>query len=604
MNVTLGYGADNKAEQELNKACPKQLFGLSDLASSLFDNHDQHKFFVASASEVRLITNPPEKFWKTNAHLVTVFMPPRMIASAIKEHCSSNQVASGSSFWINPPWSANFAKDLLPKIHPTALNGCRIRGIILASIAAINGPAEQLILEVPKGRMDDILRVTSGCTIVGDSDSGILKILPLTTIEFTHEEEDGAKVGKLQQSALSDNNSDSASTKGLQIPACPVCIHRIDPFRFGLPRPRVQHLCSKFCPSPGSILEETCHKQNLLKKWELPARCKPCQVIDHYWDYSNRKHGEDSELFCEQCSMHKTLWTCLTCGFVGCGRYSNKHSVAHFEQTGHPFSLELATLRIWDYCQGEDGGFIQRADLLECPSSPPLLYPVFYPWLTRERDLDGHNQSVPSLGGAPYNNLNNSLYDGTTNSGFSKATEKSSKKVMMIGEEYEALLQSALEDQAQHYEDEITRLRASYTDSLVDKHSLIPEEAKEIEDLQTENRVTRENIRKASIELIEAQAREAELREVSGKLLSEQKESNELLKRIDEEHRIQNEKGRIQIEDLELQIADLEANLRMMQQFSQNNELANAQIFGTTTAPDSRTSGGKKGKRKGRFSRK
>ncbi len=294
----------------------------------------------------------------------------------------------------------------------------------------------------------------------------------------------------------------------------------------------------------------------------------------------------------------------LTCGFVGCGRYSNKHSVAHFEQTGHPFSLELATLRIWDYCQGEDGGFVQRADLLECPSSPPLLYPLLYPWLTRERDFDDPGQSVSSFGQTHYNNLNNSLYDGASSTGFAKATEKSSKKVMMIGEEYEALLQSALEDQAQHYEDEITRLRASYTDSLVDKHSLIPEEAKEIEELQTENRIARENIRKASVELIEAQAREAELREISGRLLSEQKESNELLKKIQEEHRIENEKGRLQIEDLEMQIADLEANLRMRQQFSRNNELVNAQIFGTTTAPDSRNAGGRKGKRKGRFSRK
>lgn len=264
LNVTLGYGADNKAEQELNKACPRQIFGLSDLASSFFDNNDQQKFFVASASEVRLIANPREKFWKTNTNLVIVFMPPQMISSAIKEHCSSNQVALGSSFWINPPSSANFANDLIPKIHPTALAGCRIRGIVLASIAATNAPAELLILEVPKGKsiQDDVLQITSGCTIVGDSDSGILKILPLATIDFNHEEEDGSQVSFSEN----DNSAESASsaTKALQIPSCPVCIHRIDPFRFGLPRPRVQHLCSKFCPSPSSILEVACHKQNLL----------------------------------------------------------------------------------------------------------------------------------------------------------------------------------------------------------------------------------------------------------------------------------------------------------------------------------------------------
>lgn len=288
-------------------------------------------------------------------------------------------------------------------------------------------------------------------------------------------------------------------------------------------------------------------------------------------------------------SSRSPLRYSLTCGFVGCGRRSNKHSVAHFEQTGHPYTLELATLRIWDYGDGEDGAFIQRTDLLQCPSSPPLLYPLLYPWLTRELDFDDHSQSISSFGRSPYNSL-----QGAPSSG------KSSKKVMMVGEEYEALLQSALEDQAQHYEDEITRLRASYTESLIDRQSMIPEEAKEIEDLQTQNRNARENIRKASAELIEAQGREAELRAVSGRLLSEQKESNDLLKKIQEEHRREAEEGRLLIEDFENQIADLQANLRMRQQFSQNNELANAQIFGTTSVPDPRNSGGKKGKRKGR----
>ena len=291
----------------------------------------------------------------------------------------------------------------------------------------------------------------------------------------------------------------------------------------------------------------------------------------------------------------------LTCGFVGCGRYSNKHSVAHFEQTRHPYSLELATLRIWDYCHGEYGGFVQRADLLECPSSPPLLYP----WLIRGLDSDDHSESVSALHRSPYNDLSDALaHSSTANAALSKATEKPSKKVMMIGEEYEALLQSALEDQAQHYEDEITRLRAKLTNSLVDRDSMIPEEAKEIEEIQIEIRIIRESIGNTSKELIEAQAQEVELRAASGRLLSQQKESNELLKTIQEEHRRENEEGKLQIEDLELQIADLKSNLMMRQQISQNNELANAQIFGTTSAPDSRNSGGRKGKKKGRFFRK
>jgi hypothetical protein len=268
--------------------------------------------------------------------------------------------------------------------------------------------------------------------------------------------------------------------------------------------------------------------------------------------------------------------------------------------------LELATLRIWDYCLGEYGGFVQRADLLECPSSPPLLYP----WLTHGLDFDDHSESASGLHRLPYNDLSSdSLHGSSVNSTFygateKSSTEKSSKKVMMIGEEYEALLQSALEDQSQHYEDEITRLRAKHTDNLIDRDCLIPEEAKEIEELRIEIRTSREAIANASKDLIEAQAQEVALRASSGRLLSEQKEANELLEKIEEEHRRENEEGKLQIEDLEQQIADLKANLRMRQQFSQNNELANAQIFGTTAAPDTRNSGGRRGKKKGRFFRK
>ena len=387
LRVTLGYGTDNKTEENLNKACSKQTFGLSDIASNFFfgsasslstsflnssnndlcnNCDDQDKFFLASASNVRLIVSPSEKFWKTNSNLITVFMPPNMITSALEKHFSSNKITSGSSFWINPPSSTNFANDLLPKIHQSALTGCKIRGIVLTSIAAKNGPAELLILEVPKGRSihDHILRVTNGCTIAEDPERGILKILPLSTVNFTHENDNlfeaknsGKRMGQPSHCLVTDTVIPSNTTRITpEIPTCPVCLHRIDPIRLGLPGPCVQQLCSKFCPSPSLMVrncsteEETCHKQRFLvstkipllmssssrpcfqilitdashfniplhfawlaskRKWAIPARCKACQVIELYWDYSNSNYGEDEDrsLFCGECSMHKTLWT-------------------------------------------------------------------------------------------------------------------------------------------------------------------------------------------------------------------------------------------------------------------------------------------------------
>jgi hypothetical protein len=52
---------------------------------------------------------------------------------------------------------------------------------------------------------------------------------------------------------------------------------------------------------------------------------------------------------CAVCSLRQNLWVCLLCGNQGCGRYSAPHAQQHFSSSGHNFSLELATGRLWDY---------------------------------------------------------------------------------------------------------------------------------------------------------------------------------------------------------------------------------------------------------------
>jgi hypothetical protein len=260
--------------------------------------------------------------------------------------------------------------------------------------------------------------------------------------------------------------------------------------------------------------------------------------------------------------------------------------------------LELATLRVWDYCHGQYGGFVQRPDLLECPSSPPLAHP----WMIRGIEMmDGSSGS--SYHSSRTSNAHHPSLMGDVAARIPEV-EKSSKKVGMIGDEYEVLLQSALEDQSQYYEGEITKLRSELTSALVDKITMSPEEVKEIDFLKAEVTKVQQEIEVSSKELLEVQAQEAVLRAESQELLSQQQKSNEILKKIQTEHQRENEQGKLQIEDLEQQVADLSANLRMRQQFSQSEELNQAQIFGTMSSPDSKPLGNKRGKKKGRLFRK
>ena len=257
LDITLGYDANNKTESQLNRACD--------------GNQRQDRFFVSSCSDVRLFVKPSE----TEPYIIAVFVPPHMIATSLESHLLSSHVASGSSFWINSPTSINFTRDLLAKIHPTALSGCSILGIILTSIAANNGPAEVILLEFSKGTsiQKDILQPTCG-DVIGRS-CNVLKVLPITSVKFNLGSDDDGKANyvksKMNQFDVSKRYFKNSSRSDMlpQIPACPVCLHRIDPIRLGLPGPCVQDLCSRFCPSPSLIgnqdsEEETCPKQRLL----------------------------------------------------------------------------------------------------------------------------------------------------------------------------------------------------------------------------------------------------------------------------------------------------------------------------------------------------
>ncbi|KIW65337.1 hypothetical protein PV04_07606 [Phialophora macrospora] len=145
--------------------------------------------------------------------------------------------------------------------------------------------------------------------------------------------------------------STSATTKPLaprtpslvELPTCPVCLERMDETT-GLLTIPCQH-----------VFHCTC-----LEKWS-GGGCPVCRYTHD--DFSSRltlsksksktSAGEfdasEGPLECEVCHADTSLWQCLICGKVGCGRYEGKHAYAHFEETGHTFSMELESKRVWDY---------------------------------------------------------------------------------------------------------------------------------------------------------------------------------------------------------------------------------------------------------------
>ena len=145
-----------------------------------------------------------------------------------------------------------------------------------------------------------------------------------------------------------------------------------------------------------------------------------------------------------------------------------------------------------------------------------------------------------------------------------------------------------MEDQAQHYEGKISHLKVELTTQQVDERKFSDEEIQIIKTLQNIIKNLGKVVDCFHRELLEEQYRESVLRTTSQRLLREQAEKQELLGKARVEATREHKEGKEQVEELEYQIRDLTANLRIMQQFAQDEELSNAQIFGTTSKTSKR----------------
>lgn len=316
------------------------------------------------------------------------------------------------------------------------------------------------------------------------------------------------------------------------------------------------------------------------------------------------------ELHCHECMVTETLWVCLTCGVLGCGRYTNKCADKHFRETNHPYSLEIVTQRVWGY---EANKFVQHDDFLTCPVMQRLITRI--PRTPRNGFTEAASTAARTSGRAKTDDLTDKKYfkNGESSKfpsrdpflhgcGFGDGSDGSQtqpKKALMVSEEYETLLQSALEEQSLHFEGELSRLRTELSSRHVHTEALSEEEIAQIDALRSTMSHLRLEADELQIDLIELHAHEAGQKAISQKLLRGQVQANEIMDKINQQVIQEHNEGKMQIQELEQQIADLDANLKMRDRIMQDQELKNSRIFGTTTSK-SQKRGGKKNRRSSR----
>ncbi|NWR57329.1 UBP49 hydrolase, partial [Bucorvus abyssinicus] len=52
---------------------------------------------------------------------------------------------------------------------------------------------------------------------------------------------------------------------------------------------------------------------------------------------------------CMDCQTTESIWACLKCSHVACGRYIEEHALKHFEETRHPLAMEVNDLYVFCY---------------------------------------------------------------------------------------------------------------------------------------------------------------------------------------------------------------------------------------------------------------
>lgn len=97
-------------------------------------------------------------------------------------------------------------------------------------------------------------------------------------------------------------------------------------------------------PDVESIITILCNHSfhvHCLSKWS-DTSCPVCRY--------NQTPECQLENKCMDCSYDgDSLWMCIICGYVACGRYINGHAYDHFTRTQHTYAMQLTDNQVWDY---------------------------------------------------------------------------------------------------------------------------------------------------------------------------------------------------------------------------------------------------------------
>ncbi|KAJ2628811.1 hypothetical protein H4R22_003677 [Coemansia sp. RSA 1290] len=384
----------------------------------------------------------------------------------------------------------------------------------------------------------------------------------------------------------------SNALDGEELPTCPVCLERLDSVVSGLLTTLCQHLfhcrClaqwgSGNCPvcrySQISTFVDQERFQRTISEVEQQRALQPANISEAATNAlaesnqaltteglarpntanSNEYAAERSN--CHICGRTSDLWICLICGVIGCGRYANGHAKDHFEQTQHPYSMELNSQNVWDYA---GDGYVHR--LLQSAADHKVI--------AVDIGQEATNGTATSTAAASEQRPTEGLPGGETKRTRGTVLPRQGslfdahEKLDAVTTEYEMLLASQLESQREQYEVQLARVRhqqaqqmRKYTE-LERQYSQEREKCRELEKQQAKYDCQQQASLEKQLARVEIERKEwtVERKRLEESVNKWVKKSTEDAKLLMEERALTRQLSENQ-DDLKGQIAQLKATL-------------------------------------------
>ncbi|XP_013104040.1 BRCA1-associated protein [Stomoxys calcitrans] len=303
-----------------------------------------------------------------------------------------------------------------------------------------------------------------------------------------------------------------------ELPTCPVCLERMD-------------------ESVDGVLTILCNHAfhaNCLIKWG-DSTCPVCRHVQ------TPEFMENS--VCMECEGTDSLWICLICGHVGCGRYQGGHAAAHYRATNHTFAMQLGTSSVWDYA-GDN--FVHR---------------LF------QNKTDGKLVATQ----AP--------------------NDEGEEKIDSIQLEFTYLLTSQLDTQRKYYEERMEHLEKEWHDfrsTLEGAHSKMSEMEQRIQTLNKEKQALERKLQQNNTKLKEIQKQLVEEQEISRALQTNQSSWHSKYKQLDQQYKAYRDSKEAELSSIKEQLHDIMFYMTAQSKIAES-ELKEEIAGGTVVLPDEPT---------------